>query len=80
MYGKVESSWRLDDHGFRLRVTIPANTTATIRIPGAASSQVTENGRRLENAPGIVSVSQARADLVITIGSGTYRFEWIRRH
>jgi alpha-L-rhamnosidase len=77
MYGKVESNWQLDDRGFHLRVTIPANTTATVRIPGAASSQVTENERRLENAPGIVSVSQARPDLVITIGSGTYRFESI---
>ena len=77
MYGKVESNWQVEGDDFHLRVTIPANTTATVRIPDGASSQVRENGRHLEITPGIVSVAQARADLVITMGSGTYHFESI---
>ncbi|MFG1820334.1 alpha-L-rhamnosidase C-terminal domain-containing protein [Kribbella sp. NPDC049174] len=32
-YGEVASSWRSTSDGLTLDVTIPANTTATVRIP-----------------------------------------------
>jgi alpha-L-rhamnosidase len=34
MYGVAESAWRIAGGKFRLAVTIPANTTATVQLPG----------------------------------------------
>jgi alpha-L-rhamnosidase len=34
MHGRIVSDWRIDERGeFHLRVSIPANTTATVRLP-----------------------------------------------
>jgi alpha-L-rhamnosidase len=74
----VEVSWRLDGHRFSLRAAIPPNTTATIRIPDAIPSQVTENGRSLDTAPGITNVSQETGAVVVAAGSGTYSFESVQ--
>ncbi|MFD2332915.1 glycoside hydrolase family 78 protein [Cohnella sp. GCM10020058] len=36
LYGTYESSWTLDANGsFKLRVTVPANATAVVRVPGS---------------------------------------------
>ncbi len=37
-YGEVASSWRSTPDGFTLDVTVPANTTATVRIPAGDGS------------------------------------------
>lgn len=34
MYGKIKSSWKLEGHKFNYEVVIPANTTATVILPG----------------------------------------------
>jgi alpha-L-rhamnosidase len=33
-YGTIESAWRKSGDGLRLEVTVPVNTTATVRVPG----------------------------------------------
>ncbi|MBO5078383.1 MAG: family 78 glycoside hydrolase catalytic domain [Oscillospiraceae bacterium] len=33
VYGKVECSWDKTDAGYRFRITIPCNTTATVNLP-----------------------------------------------
>ena len=34
MYGKIKSSWKIEDDNFLYEVEIPANTTATVILPG----------------------------------------------
>lgn len=41
-YGQIVSAWQLTDADFRLDVTAPPNTRATIRIPAQTLAQVTE--------------------------------------
>jgi alpha-L-rhamnosidase len=36
VHGRIESHWRIDAGRFRLRVRVPANTTATVELPGDA--------------------------------------------
>jgi alpha-L-rhamnosidase len=39
-YGLIESAWRLENGAFHLDVTIPPNTTATVRLPDGESHEV----------------------------------------
>jgi len=74
MYGKVGSSWMLKDGKFDLSIEIPANTTATVRIPKTKLAGVSENGRAIAAGNGITSFRQDGDYVVVEIGSGQYRF------
>ena len=69
IYGKIVSDWKATPSGpFSLRVTIPANTTATIYLPQVGSGHVTESGKPVK------ARAEANPSLV-HVGSGTYSFE-----
>jgi alpha-L-rhamnosidase len=55
-------------------VTIPANTTATIYVPGTDPAKVTESGVPAARAPGVTYVGTTLDAVKYTVGSGTYRF------
>jgi alpha-L-rhamnosidase len=57
-----------------LEVTIPANTTATVTLPGPDPARITEGKRPLSSAKGVTDVHAEAGATVCTIGSGTYRF------
>ncbi len=74
-YGKVKVAWEVSDEGaFVLRVIVPANSTATVRIPFAQPDAVTESGVPLAQAQGVLSVAQAGEAVIVEVGSGDYRF------
>lgn len=74
-YGTVASSWRADASGaMKLDVTVPANTTAEIRIPTSSRWAVTEGGAPAESVPGIEFSSFTDGVAVFTVGSGEYAF------
>ncbi len=76
LYGEIASSWQMRDGRFALTITVPANTTAAVFLPGAEASQVTEGGQTVETAEGVIQVSQEQEATVIEIGSGTYAFAY----
>lgn len=62
LYGTYESAWSLDADGvFKLRVTVPANATAIVRVPG---SGIVADGRPAE-----------AGESSFELGSGAYEFE-----
>ncbi len=67
-YGLVSTDWtRGTDGALELSVHTPANTTASVYLPGAASSKVTQDGKSLD--------ARYEGDAFVTsVGSGTYRF------
>ncbi|GAB2562029.1 family 78 glycoside hydrolase catalytic domain [Kribbella endophytica] len=72
-YGVVGSRWKQESDGrFTLDVQIPANTTATVKLPGSAD-RVTEGGRSLRQASGVSEVVDG-ASTTVTVASGNYRF------
>jgi alpha-L-rhamnosidase len=75
MYGQVASAWEIKDGKFTLRVEIPANTTATVRLPKAKLEQATENGASLQASPGVSHVLQLEDAVTAELGSGSYEFE-----
>ena len=73
-YGTLSSSWRLDSLGFALDLVVPPNTTATVTLWNAAADRVLESGHPLRGAAGKGRVEQRGNDLVVEIGSGSYKF------
>jgi len=71
--GEAASSWhKRRDGNFTLDVTVPVGSTATVSIPAASRSAVTEGGRR--NAEGVTFLRYAGGRAVFSVGSGEYRF------
>ncbi|MGW6057029.1 alpha-L-rhamnosidase [Streptomyces sp. NPDC055189] len=66
LYGPVTTHWKTDSDGFRLTLTLPANTTAEVWIPADKRSQVAHGAAeflRMEDGCAVFAAS-----------SGTHRF------
>lgn len=75
-YGRIATSWKLKAGNLELEVMIPANSSATVRLPQTAPSAVTESGRVLASGSGITAVAGQGADTVVEVGSGRYVFKY----
>lgn len=66
LYGPVTTHWKTDSEGFRLTLTLPANTTAEVWIPADKRTQVTHDAAeflRMEDGCAVFAAT-----------SGTHRF------
>jgi alpha-L-rhamnosidase len=69
-YGKIRTQWSTEPgKSFSLKVTIPANVTATIYLPELPSAHLTEGGSPVRG------LSQENGEYVINTGSGSYDYE-----
>ncbi len=75
-YGKVAAAWTRKDGTFELHVDVPANTSATIRLPNARMAAVTEGGHPLSHGNGIGTPRQDGDTVVVDVGSGAYQFAY----
>ncbi len=73
-YGTIRSEWSRQGDRFRLAVAIPVNATATVFVPAAAGSAVTESGKPLDRAPGVKFLRSEGGYAVLAVGSGAYEF------
>jgi alpha-L-rhamnosidase len=76
MYGLVVSHWQIKDGTMTLRVEVPANTTATVRLPNATIGQVTETGKTLVSDKDLAGVRQEEGAVIVNVGSGSYSFQY----
>lgn len=76
LYGIIASAWNMEGDQFKLTVTVPPNTHATIRLPGAVQDQVRESDKVLAEADGIRQVRQDNNGVIVETGSGTYTFTY----
>jgi len=74
MHGPIVSGWEIEDGTLRLSVTIPPNTRATVRLPGAALSEVEEGELPVKDADGVSAVTQLENAVQVRVGSGQYVF------
>lgn len=72
--GRIESRWDRTPDGTRVRVTIPANTTAEVLVPGTDPKKVSESGKPASRAEGVKLIDRTRDSLVYKLGSGTFDF------
>ncbi len=74
MYGRINSEWKMIDGGWEYRVTVPANTTATLRLKADSIKKVKESGKRIKSVNGIEQIDQANGKLSMELKSGSYSF------
>jgi alpha-L-rhamnosidase len=74
MYGTIGSSWYRDSQSFKLDLTIPANTTATVYVPAKGIDSVTESGRPVDKVKDVRFLKMEDDAAVFEIGSGNYCF------
>jgi len=73
-YGQIVSCWQKRAGRFEWDITIPVNTTATIYLPSADATSVTESGRPAARAKGVRLLLAEAGYAVYEIGSGNYHF------
>ena len=69
--GPIASEWRIENQRFRLRVTIPANTTATVVVPTAKP----ELPLAVDAAPGVAFERTTDGARIYRVESGRYAFD-----
>ena len=74
MYGTISTDWKKQDTSFRLKVTIPANTTAVVCLPATKSSKIFEGNKLLKNVKDIKFLGIEKGKAKLKIGSGSYSF------
>ena len=73
-YGKIASGWQTKDGKIIITVSIPPNTTATIKLPAAAIETITESGTAVATV--FKNIKQDGKNVLIETGSGNYVFEY----
>lgn len=74
VYGMIRSDWRMNNGVFELTVEIPANTTATIKLPCENSNQITESGVPLSKTKNVKLLGTEGKCCVVEVASGIYHF------
>ena len=72
--GRIVSEWKMEHGRLSSLVRIPANTTATIYLPGRDPAKIMEGNRPAGTAKGIRFLGTQGSTCVFRLGSGTYRF------
>lgn len=74
MYGRINSSWKVDDGVLIYKATVPANTTATLYLPVASGKRVTESGKPAGKSKGVDFIKMENGKAVYGLASGNYVF------
>jgi alpha-L-rhamnosidase len=74
VYGTIESAWHVEAGQLTYTTTVPANTTATLKLPTRSPMEVRETGKPTNEAAGVVFERFDSGAAVYRLGSGTYRF------
>jgi len=78
-YGRILSEWRKEKETFEWTIAVPVNSRATVSVPAMTSGDVTEGGKAVREAGGVVFLRQEKGYAVFEIGPGTYTFRSIHR-
>jgi alpha-L-rhamnosidase len=72
--GRISSEWHQSAKFFDLKITIPANTTATVYLPAKNIEAISEGGHALSKIADVKSAQMEDDCAVLEIGSGSYHF------
>jgi alpha-L-rhamnosidase len=75
-YGTISSTWRITNSVMEVLVEVPANSEATVRLPGARVGTVSESATPLADAEGVGAVAQKDGFVQLELVSGQYRFKY----
>jgi alpha-L-rhamnosidase len=75
-YGRISSGWERRDGRIIVKVSIPANTSATIKLPVSDSGNITESGKSLPSEKLFKNIRIEENNCLFETGSGDYLFEY----
>jgi len=75
-YGEAASGWKIDGNRIRVTVRVPANTHATVYLPGAKLEEVREGSSPLASTAGVRQSTQVSETVRVELGSGNYAFAY----
>ena len=73
--GRIATEWRRAEGRFKLKLDLPANTSATVHLPASQAASVRESGRTLDAAKGVRWLRQDKDRIILEVGSGRYEFQ-----
>jgi len=72
--GPIHVDWKVEAGRFELALTVPPNTTATVRVPTSASEAVREGGAPAAEAAGVTALPGESGAALFRVESGRYVF------
>ena len=76
VHGLIDSHWERNESGIKLRVVIPANTTAEIHIPCESIDKILVDEKGLQATTGIELLGAFDERIIVKAGSGEYVFSF----
>ncbi len=73
-HGLIKSEWKNSVDKFEWKISIPANTSATLYIPAGDIDEITENGKAVSSIPEIKFIKEDDGVVVLEVPSGNYSF------
>jgi Bacterial alpha-L-rhamnosidase 6 hairpin glycosidase domain/Bacterial alpha-L-rhamnosidase C-terminal domain len=74
--GRITVHWRTGPGGrLQLDLTVPGNSTATVHLAARSVSAITESGNAISGTAGVRVVGASHGTAVLSVGSGSYRFD-----
>lgn len=73
-YGTIGSRWEKAGTMFKLTVTIPPNSNATVHVPTKDAGSLTEGGKRIRDADGVTPLKVEEGYAVLKVESGRHEF------
>ena len=70
--GEIKASWKLDNNKFEYTFTVPANTTATVYIPGKKEAPVLLDGKNLTELYKAAQIEYKDGYTIFNVHSGTF--------
>lgn len=74
MHGEIVSDWKRTGDKLTWNIRVPANTSATVFIPAAANSAVSESGQPVANSTGLKVIGWRENSLMVEATAGVYSF------
>jgi alpha-L-rhamnosidase len=75
--GQIGIDWKIERNKFTLKISVPANTTATVFVPASGPEAVTESGRPADHSEGVTRLRAEPDEVVYQVSSGSYHFNSI---
>ncbi len=74
IYGVAGIAWKNNPNDFEMDITVPVGSTATVYVPAADKSDVSESGKNFENSIGVNFKGMDDGYAVFEVESGRYNF------
>ncbi len=75
VFGEIAAEWEKKEDKASFKFTIPANTTATVKLPVKKNAVIKVNGKILSNSKAVLKINNNEEKSSFDLGSGVYVIE-----